>query len=344
MLSSEEDQVTVLLLALSGCTVATSVSLSPSTKNSDVLFRMMDPTLTCNWLIVTVQEAVLSPACAVMEATPAASAFTYPFWSTLAKVSSEDDQLTVLSVAFSGMTLATRRKLSPSVTVTFALSKEMLLTGITEEETLTVQLAVLSSAFAVMVAEPTFTAVTFPSASTTAILLSELDHVTVAFVAFCGSMVAVILALSPSTISKLYLSNVMPLTGTCFLETRTWHVAVFCPAMAVIVTNPGVKAVTRPLLSTEATSGLELDQVTWVSVAFLGKTVALSWATSPSCNSRLGLSKEMLPTGISSTGAVQEKISSTDSSNKLNALFFFCIWHVVLALIPERSSFGLVPT
>lgn len=55
----------------------------------------------------TEQVAEKSPAVAVMTAFPAAIAVTIPF-STVATLLLSDAQLTVLSVAFSGVTVATR--------------------------------------------------------------------------------------------------------------------------------------------------------------------------------------------------------------------------------------------
>ena len=63
--------------------------------------------------------------------------------------------------------------------------------------TVTVQMAVLSPAFAVMVADPSATAVTVPFASTEATDALLEDQVTVLFVALSGFTVAMIVAVSP---------------------------------------------------------------------------------------------------------------------------------------------------
>ena len=58
-------------------------------------------------LTVTVQTAVLSPACAVIVVVPLPTAVTTPF-STVGTFSSAEVQATVLSVALSGDTVAVR--------------------------------------------------------------------------------------------------------------------------------------------------------------------------------------------------------------------------------------------
>ena len=62
--------------------------------------------------------------------------------------------------------------------------------------------------------------------------------------------------------------------------TVTWQVAVLPFEAAVIVADPTPTAVTVPL-STVATEGFELDQVTVLSVAFEGLTVAVRLAVPP---------------------------------------------------------------
>ena len=62
--------------------------------------------------------------------------------------------------------------------------------------------------------------------------------------------------------------------------TVTWQLAVFPPAVAVILAVPTAIAFTFPLF-TEATEELELDQVTVLSVAVEGLTVAVRLAEPP---------------------------------------------------------------
>lgn len=67
---------------------------------------------------------------------------------------------------------------------------------------------------------------------------------------------------------------------TAFSSTVTVHVAVLFSACAVIVALPAFTAVITPF-STEATSGASLVQVTVLSVASSGVTVAVSVFVSP---------------------------------------------------------------
>ena len=105
--------------------------------------------------------------------------------------------------------------------------------------TVTVQLAVLSPAFAVMTAVPALRAFTLPSA-TEATVASEVVQVTVLSVALSGRTVAMSVASSPSTRLSVVLSRVMEVTGSNVAVTVTEHVAVLSPAFAVIVAG-GVK-------------------------------------------------------------------------------------------------------
>ena len=63
---------------------------------------------------VTVQTAVLSPAPAVIVVVPLLTAVTMPF-STVATFSSAEVQVTVLSVALSGVTVAVNVAVAPRV-------------------------------------------------------------------------------------------------------------------------------------------------------------------------------------------------------------------------------------
>ena len=68
--------------------------------------------------------------------------------------------------------------------------------------TVTMQVPVLSPAFAVMVTVPSFTAVTSPFWSTAAMVGLLEDQVTVLFVALSGFTVAVMVPVSPSVSSR----------------------------------------------------------------------------------------------------------------------------------------------
>ena len=96
--------------------------------------------------------------------------------------------------------------------------------------TVTVQEALLSPAFAVTVAVPAATAVTFPP-STVATDASLLDHVTVLSVALPGLTVAVSVADSPIISDSVVLLSVTPVTATipaCLTVTVCDIVPPFC--------------------------------------------------------------------------------------------------------------------
>ena len=116
-------QVTVLSVASDGFTVAVRVTVSPALRDAVVLFSVTEVTSVATTVIV--QVAVLLPALAVMVAVPTFFAVTTPF-ETVAIVSSEDVQVTVLSVASSGFTVAVRVTDSP------ALSEAVVLSSVTE--------------------------------------------------------------------------------------------------------------------------------------------------------------------------------------------------------------------
>ena len=223
-LSFELLHVTVLSVASSGSTVAFNVSVSPGMRTMLVLLRVTFVTGMNFLLTITWQVADLSPAVAVITTVPSVIAVTTPS-TTVAIASSELLQVTVLSVASSGLTVAVRVSVSPSVISSLSLSREISVTGMYASLTVTAQVADLSPAVAVMVARPTATPVTTPS-FTVAILSSELLQVTVGSVASSGMTVAVNVSLSPVTRARTSLSRVMPVTSTTFLTTVTSQVAV----------------------------------------------------------------------------------------------------------------------
>lgn len=143
--------------------------------------------------------------------------------------------------------------------------------------TVTEQVAVLfpSTVLTVIVAEPALTAVTTPELDTVATDVLLDDQVTDLFVAFEGETVAVRVYVDPSVKVKDVLSKDTPVTGT---TTVTAQVAVFAPSLVitVIVVDPAAFAVTRPEEDTVATAVLLDDQVTDLSVALEGETVAVS--------------------------------------------------------------------
>ena len=212
---------------------------------------------------------------------------------------SELDHVTVLSVASFGLTVAVRVSDSPSVNVSSVLLSVTDVTAVTFLLTVTEQVADFSPALAVIVALPSFTAVTLPFASTVAMLLSELDHVTVLSVASSGFTVAVSVSESPSVNANSVLFSVTEVTTTTSLLTVTEQVADLSPAWAVIVTLPSFTAVTLPFASTVATVASDEDQVTVLSVASSGFTVAVRVSESPSVNVSSVLFSEIDMTTIS---------------------------------------------
>ena len=127
-------QITVLSVALSGLTVATKVASSPISIFSAVLSKvtpLTGITTGSGSFTVTLQVAILSPACAVITASPSAMAVTTPF-STVATALLLLVQITVLSVALSGLTVAVNVSLSPISSSSAVLSKVTPLTGISD--------------------------------------------------------------------------------------------------------------------------------------------------------------------------------------------------------------------
>ena len=315
------DQVTVLSVALSGLTVAVRMVSSPSVSVRVVLSSWMEVTGTTFALTVTVHWAVLPPACAVMMVVPGLRAFTLPS-VTVATDEADEIHSTVLSVASSGLTVAVRTASSPSVSSREVLSSSMEVTVMKRLLTVTTHVAVLPPAFAVIVAVPSFTAVTFPLA-TVAMVASEEVHVTVLSVASSGLTVAVRVASSPSVSSSEVLSSWTEVTAIIRWETRTLQLADLPPAVAVTVALPGLSAFTRPLF-TETTVSSDERQDTDLSVASLGLTVAVRVASSPSARSRDVLLSSTEDTGTVSSPPSQAKMKGkaiAPIARKRNSLF-----------------------
>ena len=175
-----------MFVASLGLTVAVRVSLLPFSIVSSVLFSDTEVT---GITTVTLQVAVFDPSfvVTVMTALPAPTAVTLPFWSTVTTDVLLDFQLTVLSVASLGLTVAVRVSLLPFSIVSSVLFKDTEATDIT---TVTEQSAVKLPAVAEIVAVPAETALTTPSALTLATTTFELFHVTVLSVALSGDTVA----------------------------------------------------------------------------------------------------------------------------------------------------------
>ena len=147
-----------------------------------------------------------------------------------------------------------------------------------------------SFVFTVIVAVPAALAVTIPEEDTVATEVLFEDHVTDLFVASEGSTVAIRVSESPSVIVREVLFKETEVTG---LLTVTAHDAVFDPSFVftVIVAVPAAFAVTKPSEETKATEVLLDDQVTDLSVASEGSTVAVRVSVSPSVIEREVLSR-----------------------------------------------------
>src|SRR5699024_4623189 len=144
----------------------------------------------------------------------------------------------------------------------------------------------------VMSALPAATAVTNPSLSTVAIASSLLVKLTALYDALLGAIVAFNVAVAPTSNDKVDLSNVTPVTGICLAVTVNAHLAVLLPSLVVTVMSalPALTAVTLPLLSTVAIAASDDANVTVLSVAVDGATVATKLPVAPSSNDKVVLS------------------------------------------------------
>ena len=115
--ASEVDQVTVFSVASEGATVAVNVKVPPISSVMELWLRVMPVTATVPFLTVTEQVADLPPAEAVIVAEPSATAVTFPPLTVATDVF-ELDQVTVLSVAFEGATVAVNVTVPPISSVT----------------------------------------------------------------------------------------------------------------------------------------------------------------------------------------------------------------------------------
>jgi len=143
--------------------------------------------------------------------------------------------------------------------------------------TVTSQVAFLDPSFVVtvMVAVPTLTAVTVPVEDTLATEVLLEDQVTVLSEAFSGVTVGVKVSDSPILSDREVLFKLTPVTETGF--TVTEQVAVLLPSfvLTVMVAVPTALAVTTPEDETVAIEELLVLQVTDLSVALDGLTVAV---------------------------------------------------------------------
>ena len=135
---------------------------------------------------MTAHVAFASPQAAVMVAVPAFTAVTVPSL-TVAIVLSEEVQTMVLSVVFSGSTVAVSLAASPSYSFSAVLSSVTPVAGM-GGKTVTTHSAFALPQAAVMVALPSFTAVTTPSFTVATASLEDV-HTSVSVV-FSGATVA----------------------------------------------------------------------------------------------------------------------------------------------------------
>jgi len=191
-------QVTFWLVAVAGRTVAVR-SIVPWTEMvADVGANVTPVTATTT---VTVHVAVLPPSFvrAIMVAVPAATPVTVPPL-TVAMPVLLLTQVTSLSVAVAGRTVAVRVSVPLRETVAEVLSNETLATDTLFTVTLHVAVLVplvVSAAVAVMVAVPGATPVTNPPMLTVATPAALVLHVTFWLVAFVGAIVAVRVSVPP---------------------------------------------------------------------------------------------------------------------------------------------------
>ena len=207
--SSDDDHATVLSVASSGFTVAVNVALSPMANERDVLSRVTDSALT---VMVTLHSAMQEPDFAVIIASPDFLAVIIPS-ATVATATSDDPHSTVLSVALSGLTIAVIASVSPTCIDKEVLSSVMDVTATILEETLTLQVADLPPALAVIVAVPSLTADTAPEFTLATEALDE-AQITPSYSASLGRTVATRLKVSPSTISIVDVFNDTDETST----------------------------------------------------------------------------------------------------------------------------------
>ena len=197
-----DDQVTDLLEAFDGFTVAVSAWVSPSVKVSKVLSSITLVTRTIGAFTVPVQVAVLPPSVVVtvITAVPAFRAVTTPVEETDATFKLFEDQVRDGSVASDGLTVAVSVSVSPSVRVSEVLSSVTPVTDMNDGFTVTVHVADLlpSVVVTVIVAVPAFFAYTLPLDDTVATSGLSDDQRTFLNVASDGLTVAVRVSVSPS--------------------------------------------------------------------------------------------------------------------------------------------------
>ena len=303
-----------LLLKTTFCSVASSgtmltirVAVSPSFSVTSSWSTVMPVNATASSVTVTSQTAFCSPSSVVtvIVALPAATAVTSPFSFTVATASSLVVQLTFWLEASIGFTAAARVYLSPITRLSLFLFRLTPSTGTSFAVTVTSQVSVNSpsSVVTVIFAVPAVTAVTLPFSSTFATSALSLLQLTFLLLAPSGATVAVSTALSPVSISSVFLSRVTPVTGVSCSSTVTSQVAVNPPSSVFTVTIavPAATALTLPFSSTVATAVSLLVQVTFLLSAPCGATVSVRVAVSPTARMSSPLSSVTPVTAIGSS-------------------------------------------
>ena len=258
-----------VLLAVSLGRVSFKVNDSPTPRVNVVLFRV---TFDGAALTVILQVAVFPlKVLTVIVAVPVFFAVTLPL-DTVAMLLFDVVHVSVLLAVSLGR-VAFKANDSPTPRVNAVL---FIVTFDGAALTVILHVAVFPlKVFTVMVAVPVFFAITLPL-DTVAILLFDVVHVTVLFVAFEGEIVAVRLTVSPTPRIAVDLLRNILVAEITELFTVTEQVAVFPLAVfAVIVAVPTDTAVTLPF-DTVATLLLLVVQVTVLFVVSNGVIVAVS--------------------------------------------------------------------
>lgn len=173
--------------------------------------------------------------------------------------------------------------------------------SVTADVTVTSHVSVFDPSFVVTViitgvsGSVALTPVTTPLVFTVANSSLDEENVTVLSVAFIGATVAVSDVVEPTSTLTVLGAIVTPVTLMTGFVTVTVH-SSFNPLLvvAVIFTVPDLTPVTLPEASTVAIALLSVENVTVLSSAFSGNTVATRDADFPTSNERVFLLRVML--------------------------------------------------
>ena len=210
--------ISFLSVVFSGRTVAVSVVDSPSVSVA-LLLSIRTSVIGISFFSTVIAQLAVFPfsLVAVITAVPALLAVIVPSSDTVATASLLLLQLTLLlSVVFSGRTVAVSLCVFPSIIPTALSLRLTSVIGISFFSTVTVQLAVFPFVLvAVITAVPTLFAVTVPSSDTVATAsLLLLQLMSLLSVVLTGRTVAVSLKVSPSYISSASLPSCTSVIGT----------------------------------------------------------------------------------------------------------------------------------